>query len=403
LPEDELSSDPTYPPQSLRSWIRDKDRNKVTPERRIVYFASPPDVGPGLEFLQKWKQPRSKGAVQEKLVKSPKTSDVLGYLEAFYHGLPVKMLPSPSVCFTADVDDEIIEPPPKTKGKKRNGKVMEAKSQMLWLNTHTTSGCVGIRTRATPKGDFTHQLNLNDLLDAAIEMVPSDAYALLMLVDHDIYEDEDDEFACGRAYGGSRIAVVSSARYNPILDAAQGVERDHGWPASHCEKYMQSCCTEGNGDGLEESQKDSFSRVGKSLATASKYSKDKVNSPMDAAVAAHISRPSLHENPSVATLSGLWLGRVCRTASHELGHCFGIDHCVYYACAMQGTASVIEDARQPLNLCPIDLAKVLRATGANMNDRYRELLAFCEKHNEAHLFAAYGAWICGRMEIENDF
>jgi archaemetzincin len=38
-----------------------------------------------------------------------------------------------------------------------------------------------------------HQLNLNDLLDAAIEILPADAYALIMLVEHDMFEDEDDE------------------------------------------------------------------------------------------------------------------------------------------------------------------------------------------------------------------
>jgi archaemetzincin len=33
-----------------------------------------------------------------------------------------------------------------------------------------------------------------------------------------------------------------------------------------------------------------------------------------------------------------------------LGHCFGIAHCVYYACSMQGTASIIENSKQPLYL-----------------------------------------------------
>jgi archaemetzincin len=71
--------------------------------------------------------------------------------------------------------------------------------QTLSLNTHTSSGCIGIRTRATPKGHYTHQLNFDNLLEAAIEILPADAYALIMLIEHDMFEDDDDEFVCGRA------------------------------------------------------------------------------------------------------------------------------------------------------------------------------------------------------------
>jgi archaemetzincin len=304
------------------------------------------------------------------------------------------MLPSPNLCFTSDVDDDAS--PPKKMGEKT--KVAETKPQTLWLNTHISSSCIGIRSRATPKSDFSHQLNLNDLLDAAIEILPDDAFALLMLVEHDIYEDDDDDFACGRAYGGSRIAVVSGARYNPVLDVAQRIERDHPWPASHCEKYVQQCC-EAAEDDDEDMRMDGV-EIDQTATRDSTSSKGGVMTSMDAALQAHMSLPSFEHSPSAATLSGLWLGRVCRTASHELGHCFGIAHCVYYACAMQGTASIIEDARQPPYLCPIDLAKVLRATGADENKRYTSLLSFCERFKEAHLFAAYGAWIRSRLEME---
>lgn len=175
--------------------------------------------------------------------------------------------------------------------------------------------------------------------------------------------------------------MVSGARYNPILDLDQSVVRDHGWPASHCEEYMQSCC---------ERYKEVPKKVRK--AKASKLNDAKAPTevtPMRAALSAHMSLPSLEKVPSAAALSGLWLGRVCRTASHELGHCFGIAHCNYYACSMQSTASIVEDARQPPYLCPVDLAKVLTATGADVVERYASLLAFCNGHKGVHLFAAY--------------
>ncbi|TVY19484.1 Archaemetzincin-2 [Lachnellula arida] len=389
LPEDELSWDPSDPPQSLRSWSRGKDRNKITPERRTVYLAAPPSFSPEVSFAQKWSQPkaaRARSRAGEGVKVKVEVQDVLQYLQAFYHGLPVKLLPSPNPIFTNDVDDDMdVDPPP-------NPATGNPKRQTLWLNTHTPAGCVGIRSRPTPKGEFSHQLNLNDLLDAAIEILPTDAYAVLMLVEHDIYEDEEDDFACGRAYGGSRIAVISTARYNPLLDVKQGIEREHGWPASHCERYIKWCV-----DGLEEvggnGNKSRKRDEGES-------SGENITSPMHAALAAHNSLPSLAQgkpSPSAAALSALWLARACRTAAHELGHCFGIAHCVYYACAMQGTASIVEDARQPMYLCPVDLAKVLHATGADVMERYRALLAFCGGKNEGQVFRAYGAWIEARL------
>ena len=79
----------------------------------------------------------------------------------------------------------------------------------------TASEAIGIRFRACADGAFLYQLDLNDILDVVISVLPVDAYAFLLLVEHDLYENEDDDFCCGRAYGGSRCAIVSMARYNP--------------------------------------------------------------------------------------------------------------------------------------------------------------------------------------------
>lgn len=76
-----------------------------------------------------------------------------------------------------------------------------------------------------PDGVLPYQLNLNGLLDVASSVIPEDAYAILLLVEQDLFEDEDDDYCCGRAYGGSRIAVVSTARYNPSMDALQKVDK----------------------------------------------------------------------------------------------------------------------------------------------------------------------------------
>ncbi len=179
------------------------------------------------------------------------------------------------------------------------------------------------------------------------------------------------------------MAVVSIARYNPSLDDRQGVEREHAWPASHCDAYMRDCC------GAPCKTKD-----------PTPGSSNTPQTHLQAAVSAHAALPIPQTQ---SQLSSLWLSRVCQTASHELGHCFGMDHCVYYACVMQATASLAEDVRQPPYLCPVDLAKLLRATRADEKKRYKALLTFCErfKDRDAGWFNAFGAWIFGRLrELE---
>lgn len=386
LPEDDLAWDPKCPPQSVRAWTRLRERNKVTPERRTIYFAGPPTIESGVDHIREWTVPHPKTKVKEKMVPFPPTEEVLEYLKAFYHGLPVKLLPSPGLSFT-------WEEASKRKGSK---KVKEPTEHSLWLNTNTSKGAVGITTRATPNGAYSHQLNLNDLLDTAIEILPSDAYALLIMVEHDIYDEDEDDFACGMAYGGSRIAVVSGARYNPILDVDQDIEREHAWPASHCKDFVEWCC-EGQ-DNIDYGHKGKKSKtipnVPVNLAKV-----DSKKSPMHAAPAAHKKLPLLENKPSANVLSGLWLGRVTRTAGHELGHCFGIGHCTYMACLMQGSASIIEDSRQPPYLCPVDLVKVLTATGSTEDERDKAMLKFCDQYRGVHLFAAYAAWIKKKIEI----
>ena len=423
LPGDDLALDPQCPLQSLSEWVADGDRNEVSEARRTIYVVAPPKLE--RSYLREWSQPCVSAGVAASVnagvIASPPISSVVSYLSAFYAGMTVKQLPA--LTFTAwddDDDDYTVDAassssaaaavPPQT------ASVSKAEAGPRYVSLRTATEGVRIRTRASPDGIYPRQLNLDNLLDAAIGMLPRDAYALLLLVDHDLYESKDDLFCCGRAYGGSRVAVISSARYHPALDSIQQVERNHAWPAAHCSEYLRAIVEEHQGQPqTTKSKKKAKTKHGAdaatATATASADSTDASNSasaapsPLSAAIVAHAalapsapsssssSSSSATASPDASFLSGLWLGRVCRTSAHELGHCFGIEHCTAYACAMQGSANLIEDARQPPYVCPIDEAKLTRATGSDASTRNRALLRFCEQHPHVQLFAAFAAWI----------
>lgn len=369
LPGDELSLDPQCPGQSLDDWRCEEDRNEVTRERNVIYVAAPPDVAPDVEFIRSWGNPQLEGdGSRKKDAPSPgngssssippseqpfQIEEILDYLAAFFYGMPVKILPPGSLLFTSWGDKK----PKNSAAKARHT------SAPRFIGLNTPIECIRIRTRASSDGIFPRQLNLDDLLDTAISILPQDAYALLLLMQHDLFEDADDEFVCGRAYGGSRVAVISTARNNPSLDSRANVEIEHAWPASHCASYMKACCEAASASASKTKTKRRGPKKPSKLSKSAPPPQPTITTALQAAISAFTPTTALPSpSPSPSSISTLWLSRVCRTASHELGHCFGIDHCIYHACVMQGSASLREDVRQPPYLCPVDLAKVLEAT-----------------------------------------
>ncbi|KAJ5299884.1 hypothetical protein N7476_011441 [Penicillium atrosanguineum] len=381
LPGDDLAEDPNHPTQSFQEWLGEKTRNRLTPTRKTIYVIPPPEIGDEVGFMRSWVKPGSHAA-RDSRAQLPQPQDVCDYLEAFYHGVSVKLLPSSTFTFTSWEKEEV-------KISKTTCKPPKKRYVGLKCGTEVTR----IRARPSPDEVFSGQVNLDDLLDAVIAMLPQDAFSVQLLMHHDMYEDEDDEFGCGRAYAGSRVCVVSSARYDPCLDEVEEIERLHSWPASHCEDYISQYCSVS--EPRAKRPKTGKTKAGKPRSNIA------LNGPMKAALSVYKSLPMSDQSTSL--LSALWLGRTCRTAAHELGHCFGMDHCVYYACSMQGTASIREDARQPPYLCPVDLAKVLHETKGTVEKRYQALLDFCERpgNKGTHFFAPFAAWLQARLQPAN--
>ena len=69
---------------------------------------------------------------------------------------------------------------------------------------------------------------------------------------------------------------------------------------------------------------------------------------------------------------------------HEIIHLFGLDHCIYYLCMMNGGETLEEMDRQPLYLCPICLRKMYSALGDNKKtfnvvQMYTEIVDLCRR------------------------
>lgn len=146
LPDDDLYLDPRYPPKSLRSWQRQKAFSTLTETRNKIYVAGPPTISGEASSISKWSCPNLK--VTHSRMERPNTTDVSQYLQAFYHGLNVVMLPESTFTFAA-WDESGSEP-----------------AGSIALNTTVES--TRVRTRAGCDQIFAQQLNLDDLIDVAI-------------------------------------------------------------------------------------------------------------------------------------------------------------------------------------------------------------------------------------------
>lgn len=60
-----------------------------------------------------------------------------------------------------------------------------------------------------------------------------------------------------------------------------------------------------------------------------------------------------------------------QTLTHEIGHIFGLKHCQWLNCVMQGSNHLEESDRRPLDFCPICLRKLQTVVGFDIGKRYK--------------------------------
>jgi archaemetzincin len=91
----------------------------------------------------------------------------------------------------------------------------------------------------------------------------------------------------------------------------------------------------------------------------------------------------------------LMLRRSCKVLAHETCHMFGIAHCVWFRCLMNGSNHLAESDTRPLHLCPVELRKLQWSTGFDVVERYRRLLDFHRQEG----FEDEAQWLDKRLRL----
>ena len=108
------------------------------------------------------------------------------------------------------------------------------------------------------------------------------------------------------------------------------------------------------------------------------------------------------EVSSAEERANLMLYRACKVMTHEIGHMFGIRHCTYYECGMNGCNHIQESQSRPLYYCVICFRKLQHAIGFDVCERYRALAEVCEEFGG--LFLTDAKWFRHRLEdLESTF
>ena len=84
--------------------------------------------------------------------------------------------------------------------------------------------------------------------------------------------------------------------------------------------------------------------------------------------------PSFLGQPEPNNLDNYLLYRSCNTLVHEICHTFGLSHCIFYQCLMNGSNNIEEQAKRPLIECPVCLRKLQYSIGFEPLERYTKLM-----------------------------
>lgn len=94
--------------------------------------------------------------------------------------------------------------------------------------------------------------------------------------------------------------------------------------------------------------------------------------------------PRSSDGPFRPNEKKLFTHRCCKVLAHETCHMFGLLHCIYYHCLMNGSNHIEESDGRPMHLCPVCLRKLYWSIDFDITKRYAGLIRFYESAGLYH-------------------
>ena len=86
--------------------------------------------------------------------------------------------------------------------------------------------------------------------------------------------------------------------------------------------------------------------------------------------------PAFFEGERELNYQRTLLWRSCKVLAHETTHMFGLSHCIFFKCVINGSNHLEESDARPMHLCPVCLRKLHFSIQFDVLVRYRQLLRF---------------------------
>jgi archaemetzincin len=90
--------------------------------------------------------------------------------------------------------------------------------------------------------------------------------------------------------------------------------------------------------------------------------------------------PAFYGEKRTKNYKQVLLRRSCKVLTHEAGHMFGLQHCIFFKCGLCGSNHLQESDARPIHLCPVCLRKLQYNIGFDPLARYRKLKEFYSKY-----------------------
>jgi archaemetzincin len=104
--------------------------------------------------------------------------------------------------------------------------------------------------------------------------------------------------------------------------------------------------------------------------------------------------PAFYGEARTSGYESLLLRRSCKVLAHETSHMFGLTHCTFFNCLMNGSNHLAESDRRPLHLCPVCLRKLQWSIGFDVLARYNAL----EQFDHSAGFSDEADWLKARIQ-----